>query len=100
MTGAERKRASDPEQVPTLLGFTVERVEDARDLEPAYILSGPRGARYGLIRQLGSQSTTMFVENLRGGGRASPKGVAWFTDRRGVLEPAPGWDPPGWQPSE
>ena len=75
-----------------LLGYRVERhLVDADRLhrEPAYTLHGPRGARYGLMRNQ-NHPHMMYVINLRPNHRGivtTAKGYGWFTDKFGELEP-------------
>lgn len=55
------------------------------DLEESipYELHGPRGARYGLMRNI-PHPERLFMINLRGFTKGTPD--VWFTDRNGVLE--------------
>lgn len=58
---------------------TEYRVEKNKD---SYILHGPRGACYGLIRHK-TQPEMLFVINLRTFGEV--RGMGWFTDADGEL---------------
>lgn len=60
------------------------RVIKRRDDDIPYELHGPRGARYGLMRNQRNRSL-MFAVNLRRMGVVDRLG--WFTDRNGTLEP-------------
>lgn len=48
-----------------------------------YELHGPRGARYGLMRNIPNPHL-LFMFNLRGFTKGTPD--VWFTDRNGTLE--------------
>jgi hypothetical protein len=48
-----------------------------------YELRGPRGARYGLMRNV-PRPHMLFMFNMRGFTKGTPD--VWFTDRDGVLE--------------
>lgn len=75
-------------QQSTLLGYTVEKVQSnpSRSLQLAYLLHGPRGARYGLIRNQ-KNPEMLFAWNDRRFGTVQVQGYSWFTDRTGTLEP-------------
>jgi hypothetical protein len=70
----------------TFIGYSVEKHPDDTGLgnSPAYILRGPRGAVYGLIRSA-RKPEAMYAVNLRRFGIVSLKGNGWFTDRDGEL---------------
>ena len=51
--------------------------------ETPYELHGPRGARYGLMRNV-PRPDRLFMFNLRGFTKGTPD--VWFTDRNGALE--------------
>ena len=70
-----------------LLGYEVE-TQIRNDRQP-YLLKGPRGAMYGLVRQVDNPHL-LFAINMRPkyvGICVQVKGYSWFTDKDGQLEP-------------
>jgi hypothetical protein len=67
-----------------MYGYTVEKVSGNAYVR--YHLTGKRGAVYSLYRTE-RQPHLMFVVNSHGR-VCSLHGAGWFSDRRGVLEPA------------
>ena len=63
--------------------YQVVEVDTHDDLEFPYELHGPRGARYGLMRNV-PHPDRLFMINLRGFTKGTPD--VWFTDRNGTLE--------------
>ena len=72
----------------SILGYDLERIDgdDGRPGRPAYLLHGPRGARYALLRSQ-TNPTMLFAWNDRRFGMVSVKGYQWFTDRDGTIVP-------------
>jgi len=70
-----------------ILGYTLEKNWDADRERFNYILHGPRGACYGLVRTV-NNPVHMFAINLQRWGKVvNVRGYNWFTDERGFLEP-------------
>ena len=71
--------------MPDFMGYRIEAT--GNDKSP-YILHGPRGACYGLLRNL-SRPEHLFAVNI-GKLHIGPvivKGYGWFTDAGGELRP-------------
>ncbi len=71
-----------------LMGYIVEKNTDdtGKGGSCGFWLHGPRGARYGLIRNHRNPEM-LFAWNDRKFGTVSVKGYGWFTDRDGTLTP-------------
>lgn len=67
--------------------YEVEHVEDENgsDIQVCYILIGPRGARYGLIRN-GPNPQRLFAINMKKFTSGTAFLDGWFTDAHGKLE--------------
>jgi hypothetical protein len=94
---AEREALATPREMGEcddlgeLLGYKVERIRFTKrdgSLAPVYLLTGKRGAQYGLVRNL-KHPEMLFPMNLRSrcGGIVTVKGYSWFTDAGGELAP-------------
>jgi len=79
--------ACRPAETTQILGLAVEKVpgDDGAGARIAYVLSGPRGARYELIRCT-RNPRLLFAWNARTHRVTSARGYTWFTDTAGKLE--------------
>lgn len=75
--------------------YTVRRVTfcgNLKYLKPVYLLTGPRGAAYGLIHCLdrdNQPTPQMFAMNMQRATASTPFGGSRFTDEHGPLELLP-----------
>jgi hypothetical protein len=65
------------------IGRVTYEVTKTDSEETPYELHGPRGARYGLMRNVPNPER-LFMFNLRGFTKGTPD--VWFSDRNGTLE--------------
>lgn len=69
-----------------VLGYRVEKIEkDSAEIGVAYLLHGPRGARYALLRNV-SNPHMLYAWNDRTFRCVALKGNSWFTDKDGILK--------------
>jgi hypothetical protein len=79
---------TSPAEQTEILGYTLEKIagDDGTSGRLAYLLHGPRGARYGLVRAI-DNPVMLYAWNDRSFGVVSIKGYGWFTDFDGRLVP-------------
>ena len=65
--------------------YKVKKLAETKPISVAYVLTGPRGAEYNLIRN-GPNPTLLFATNGRKFSASTPFEGEWFTDEKGKLE--------------
>jgi hypothetical protein len=68
---------------PDVLGYRVEKLDGEH---VPYLLHGPRGARYALLRNVPNPSMLFAVNDRSFVQSSAAERLGWFTDRNGVLE--------------